>query len=47
MSRLSSDASACADLLSEDDGLDAALGLVADALPKKLRETSFSSALVK
>ena len=39
--QISEDAKTCASLLSEDDGLDAALGLVADALPEKLRETAY------
>ena len=44
LGRLSSDASACADLLSEDDGLDTALSLVSEALPSKLRETAYALA---
>lgn len=42
--RLSSDASACADLLSDDEGLDTALSLVAAGLPEKLRETAYALA---
>lgn len=44
VSRLSTDASACADLLSEADGLDAALNMVAEALPKYLNETAYAMA---
>lgn len=44
MDRLSRDASNCADLLSEEDGLEAALGLVFQALPQKLRETAYALA---
>ncbi|MEQ9122388.1 MAG: tellurite resistance TerB family protein [Alphaproteobacteria bacterium] len=44
MDRLSTDASACADLLSESDGLDTALSLVAEALPNKLCETAYALA---
>lgn len=44
LDRLSNDASACADMLSEDDGLDAALAMVSDALPAKLRETAYALA---
>lgn len=31
----------CAAILSEEDGLDAVLGLVRDALPESLRETAY------
>lgn len=34
----------CADLLHADEGLDAVLGLVADALPDDLRETAYALA---
>jgi len=44
MDRLSGDASACADLLGEDDGLEAALTLVADVLPAELQETAYALA---
>ncbi len=44
MDRLSRDASACADLLTEEDGIDDALASVADALPANLRETAYALA---
>ena len=44
LNRLSGDASACADLLGEDDGIDLALDSVAGALPEKLRETAYALA---
>lgn len=44
MDKLSDDASACADLLGEDEGLDTALSLVAEALPSQLRETAYALA---
>ena len=31
----------CAELLAEDDGLDAVLGIIEQALPKRLRETAY------
>ena len=40
--RLSGDASACADLLSEEDGLETALSLVQSGLPDKLCETAYA-----
>jgi len=41
LGQISDDGKTCASLLSEDDGLDAALGLIAHALPEKLRETAY------
>lgn len=41
MGQISEDARTCASLLSEDEGLDAALGLIAEALPEKLKETAY------
>ena len=35
----------CAQILQEDDGLDAVLGLVREALPEHLRETAYYLAL--
>ena len=35
----------CAAILQEDDGLDAVLGLVKEALPEHLRETAYYLAL--
>lgn len=37
-------AEACADLLGEEDGIDAALGLIAAGLPARLRETAYALA---
>lgn len=34
-------AAACAELLNDEDGLDKALGLIAAAVPLKLRETAY------
>ena len=34
-------AAACAELLNDEDGLDKALGLIAAAIPPKLRETAY------
>ena len=34
----------CADLLGDDDGLDVALGRIAEALPQPLRETAYALA---
>jgi tellurite resistance protein len=34
----------CTALLDQDDGLDAALGLVVEALPERLRETAYALA---
>jgi len=42
---LAKTAERCGDLLSEDDGLEALLELVADALPKKLNETAYALAV--
>lgn len=42
--RLSSDASACVDMLSDDDGIEDALDAVRAALPAKLRETAYALA---
>ncbi|WP_430436030.1 tellurite resistance TerB family protein [Oceanibaculum nanhaiense] len=41
---LPSVASSCADMLQEDNGLDAALDLVHKSLPEKLRETAYAVA---
>ncbi|HEY1612783.1 MAG TPA: tellurite resistance TerB family protein [Rhizomicrobium sp.] len=35
----------CADILQEEDGLDAVLGLIREALPEHLRETAYWIAL--
>jgi tellurite resistance protein len=35
----------CGDLLSEEEGLEQLLGMVADALPKKLHETAYALAV--
>jgi tellurite resistance protein len=35
----------CGNILSEDDGLDTILGVIADALPKKLHETAYALAV--
>jgi hypothetical protein len=35
----------CADILAEEDGLDAVLGLIRDSLPEHLRETAYWLAL--
>lgn len=35
----------CGNILSEDDGLDAILGTIAGALPKKLHETAYALAV--
>ncbi len=43
--RLVAVAQECAAILQEDDGLDAVLGLVAEALPEHLRETAYLFAL--
>lgn len=37
-------AAACAELLSDEDGLDQAFGLIKAALPEKLRETAYALA---
>ena len=37
-------ASACAELLDDEDGLEKALGLIKTALPEKLRETAYALA---
>jgi tellurite resistance protein len=34
----------CAELLNQEDGLDIALGLIAEALPQPLRETAYALA---
>jgi len=44
VSRLSKDASACAELLNVEDGIDAVLGKVAEALPDRLNETAYALA---
>ncbi|HTT82343.1 MAG TPA: tellurite resistance TerB family protein [Rhizomicrobium sp.] len=43
--RLLSVSRECAEILQEEDGLDAVLGLVRDALPETLRETAYWLAL--
>jgi tellurite resistance protein len=42
--RLTQDAASCADLLSENDGLDTAIALIKDSLPDQLRETAYAVA---
>mgnify|MGYP002629317378 CR=1 FL=1 len=42
--RLSADASACVDMLTDENGLEAALDSVAAALPEKLCETAYALA---
>lgn len=44
VSQLSKDASACADLLNAEDGIDAVLGRIAGALPEHLNETAYALA---
>jgi tellurite resistance protein len=44
-SRLVAISRECAEILQENDGLDAALGLVKEALPEPLRETAYWLAL--
>lgn len=39
--RLPKTAADCAELLGEDDGLETVLGLIAESLPEKLRETAY------
>lgn len=43
--KLSAAADACGQILSEDNGLDHLLEQVAEALPKKLRETAYALAV--
>jgi tellurite resistance protein len=43
--RLPKDAQACAELLSEKNGLEKVLGKIASGLPEKLRETAYAIAL--
>ncbi|NJM34770.1 MAG: tellurite resistance TerB family protein [Rhodomicrobium sp.] len=43
--RLVKTAEACGNILSEEDGLDAILGIIAKALPKKLHETAYALAV--
>lgn len=43
-SDLTDTARACAELLSDADGLNKALGLIESALPKRLRETAYALA---
>ncbi|QPC43526.1 tellurite resistance TerB family protein [Kaustia mangrovi] len=43
--RLVSVAEECGEILSEDGGLDAILGLVKEALPERLRETAYALAV--
>ena len=43
--RLVKTAEACGDILSEEDGLDVILKVIADALPKKLYETAYALAV--
>lgn len=44
-SGLSAIANRCVAVLDEEDGLDKALALIADALPKRLRETAYAFAV--
>ena len=44
MDLLPATAAACAELLDDENGLDEALGLIAVALPAKLRETAYALA---
>ena len=41
---LTGDAEACADLLSGDGGVDAAIDVIKEALPKRLHETAYAFA---
>lgn len=41
---ISTIAGACADMLNDDDGLDAVLDFIKDTLPEKLRETAYAIA---
>lgn len=43
--QLTAKAQTCGQILAEDGGLDAVLGLVADALPQHLRETAYALAV--
>ncbi len=43
--RLVKTAEACGDILSEEDGLDVILNVIADALPRKLYETVYALAV--
>lgn len=43
--RISGDAAVCADLLQADEGLDAILGMVREALPHELAETAYALAV--
>ncbi|MGA7327312.1 MAG: tellurite resistance TerB family protein [Rhodomicrobium sp.] len=45
INNLAKTAEKCADVLSEEDGLERMLELVADALPKKLYETAYALAV--
>lgn len=41
MELLPATAAACAEVLDDEDGLEKALGLIAEAIPPKLRETAY------
>src|SRR3546814_20252787 len=43
--RLPKDAQACAELLSEDEGLEKVFGKIVASLPEKLKETAYAVAL--
>ncbi|MGB0085336.1 MAG: tellurite resistance TerB family protein [Rhodomicrobiaceae bacterium] len=45
LDRLVKTAEACGNILSEDDGLDRILDVMAEALPKKLHETAYALAV--
>ena len=45
LDRLVKTAEACGEILSEDDGLDRILDVMAEALPKKLHETAYALAV--
>ena len=45
LDRLVKTAEACGEILSEDDGLDRILDVIAEALPKKLHETAYALAV--
>ncbi len=42
--RLTKTAEDCAEILAQDGGLDAVMGLIVEALPQKLRETAYALA---
>jgi len=45
LKKLTKDAQACAELLSEDNGLEKVFGKIIASLPEKLRETAYAVAL--